>query len=595
MPNSNYTTFKETYTIGKEIAGDYQGQYQRSLVLYALAFVCQGLAYLSLFQLFNALLSSPIHSELAWYWLAAFVLCLGINGLARWFAHDFDYTATLPNVMHQMRLKLGDKLRTMPLERLNRYKTGDLNASLSSSVEESVTMLGMVSGMFLEVVITPLVVIIGLFFIDWRIALVLLVMMLLIVPLYIVKRRMTVLEKSGLGQAHAELESDIIEYVQGLPVLRATNQTGLNAKRLQHGILHVHAVQRATFWPTLFLLLLSDMLILAALVVIAMLGSLWVNDASLTIAAVAAILIMVSRLMEPMSLFLAVTVVLDIMSSSFRRVKELLDIPPLATHQPVATAQQFDIQLEGVDFRYQDQDQDQGQHQHAIRNVTVSMPTNAMTAIVGPSGSGKTTLTKLLMRYADPQHGSIKIGGIDIRNMSQQTLLSHFAVVFQEVYLFDASIFENIRLAKPSASDNEVIAAAKSAYCHEFINRLPAGYHTRVGDIGGSLSGGERQRISIARAILKDAPIVILDEPTAALDTESELAVQKAIDALVQNKTLIVIAHRLSTIAGADQILVIEQGELLEQGTHQTLLKHAGRYHDLWQAQLRSKVWKCET
>ena len=217
-----------------------------------------------------------------------------------------------------------------------------------------------------------------------------------------------------------------------------------------------------------------------------------------------------------------------------------------------------------------------------------------MASIVGPSGSGKTTMTKLMMRYADPQRGMIRIGGADIRNMTQEYLLSQFAVVFQDVYLFDESIIENIRMAKPDADDEAVKEAAKAAYCHEFIERLPHGYETGVGDIGGSLSGGERQRISIARAILKDAPIVILDEPTAALDTESELAVQKAIDALVRDKTVIVIAHRLSTIAGADKILVIEAGKLVEQGAHKALLDKKGRYHDLWQAQLRTKAWNQE-
>ena len=196
-----------------------------------------------------------------------------------------------------------------------------------------------------------------------------------------------------------------------------------------------------------------------------------------------------------------------------------------------------------------------------------------------------------MMRYADPQRGTIKIGGADIRCMSQEYLLSKFAVVFQDVYLFDESIMENIRMAKPDASDEEVKIAARAAYCHEFIERLSDGYETVVGDIGGSLSGGERQRISIARAILKDAPIVILDEPTAALDTESELAVQKAIDALVADKTIIVIAHRLSTIAGADQVLVIDESQLVEQGIHKDLLEKGGRYSDLWQAQLRSKKW----
>ncbi|WP_321419058.1 ATP-binding cassette domain-containing protein [uncultured Desulfobacter sp.] len=186
---------------------------------------------------------------------------------------------------------------------------------------------------------------------------------------------------------------------------------------------------------------------------------------------------------------------------------------------------------------------------------------------------GKTTITRLIMRYADPQTGLIMIGGTNIRQISQKELESYFAVVFQDVYLFDDSIMENIRMAKSGATDAQVIQAAKAACCHEFIKRLPDGYYTTVGDIGGSLSGGERQRISIARAILKDAPIVILDEPTAALDTESEVAVQKAIEKLVRNKTVIVVAHRLSTIAGADQILVIDDGMLIESGTYDSLLE----------------------
>ena len=244
--------------------------------------------------------------------------------------------------------------------------------------------------------------------------------------------------------------------------------------------------------------------------------------------------------------------------------------------------------FDAVDFSYH------GQAQQALDNVSVRIPGKSMTAIVGLSGSGKTTMTKLMMRYADPQKGMIRIGGADIRNMTQEYLLSRFAVVFQDVYLFDESIIENIRMARPDADDEAVKEAAKAAYCHEFIERLPHGYETGVGDIGGSLSGGERQRISIARAILKDAPIVILDEPTAALDTESELAVQKAIDTLVRDKTVIVIAHRLSTIAGADKILVIEAGKLVEQGAHKALLDRKGRYHDLWQAQLRTKAWNQE-
>ena len=208
------------------------------------------------------------------------------------------------------------------------------------------------------------------------------------------------------------------------------------------------------------------------------------------------------------------------------------------------------------------------------------------------SGAGKTTVTKLLMRYADPQQGQISIGGVDIRRLTPEQLNSLISVVFQDVWLFDDTLLANIRIARPQATRQEVEEAARAAQCLEFISRLPQGWLTPMGEMGGQLSGGERQRISIARALLKNAPVVILDEPTAALDIESELAVQKAIDNLVHNRTVIIIAHRLSTIAGAGNILVMEEGQVVEQGTHAQLLSHHGRYQALWQAQMAARVWR---
>ena len=582
---ANYATFKETYEVGKMIADNHAKDYKRSLLLYVLAYTMQGFTYLSIYGIMAALFSSPIAAGHAWIGFGLMVLFVLINTFARWFAHDFEYTDTMANMTHNMRSKLGKKLRTMPLEVLSSYKTGDLNSSLSSNVDESVMMLGMVSGMFIENFLTPIMVVIGMFFIDWRMAVLLMIIMPLAIPLYRRKRKSGFHERTEMTRANSALESDIIEYIQGIPVLRAMNQTGKNAKRLHEGIISVRDLQRSSNWGTITNLVMADMLILFALILIAVLGSIWVGNGTMSIATIAALLVIVSRLMEPLSLFLAVTSAMDIMNASFARVKTIMNTQPLKVGNPQSKAQSFEIVFNNVEFTYHDQEE------KALKECTIRIPGQAMTAIVGPSGSGKTTITRLMMRYADPQVGTIMIGGIDIRQMSQEALLSYFAVVFQDVYLFDESIMENIRMAKSDATDEEVINAAKAAYCHEFIRRLPKGYDTTVGDIGGSLSGGERQRISIARAILKDAPIVILDEPTAALDTESEVAVQKAIDTLVKDKTVIVIAHRLSTIAGADQILVIDNGKLVEKGTHSFLLEKQGRYNTLWQAQLRDKRW----
>jgi len=214
-----------------------------------------------------------------------------------------------------------------------------------------------------------------------------------------------------------------------------------------------------------------------------------------------------------------------------------------------------------------------------------------MTALVGPSGSGKSTLARLLLRHFDPQNGHVAIGGVDVRQIAPHQLNALVSIVFQDVYLFDDTVLANIQMARPDATQQEVEAAARMAQCSEFIARLPQGWNTRLGDMGARLSGGERQRISIARALLKNAPIIILDEPTAALDTQSERAVQAAIDTLVREKTVICIAHRLSTIAGADQILVLDGGQLVQSGTHAQLLQQEGRYRRMWQAQQQVKNW----
>ena len=263
---------------------------------------------------------------------------------------------------------------------------------------------------------------------------------------------------------------------------------------------------------------------------------------------------------------------------SAERIIEVLDAPVLPVLAPPQTPQDAGVCFEHVSFRYL------GRSKNALTDISFTAPAGSLTALVGGSGCGKTTLIRLIMRYADPQQGRILIGGSDIRALTQEDLMRQISVVFQDVYLFDDTIANNIRLGKADASDAEIEAAARTARCHDFIMAMPEGYQTRVGDIGGKLSGGEKQRISIARALLKNAPIIILDEPTAALDTESEVAVQQAIDALVQDKTVIVITHRLSTISGAQQIIVLSGGQVAESGTHSELLAQNGAYRRLWQA-----------
>jgi ATP-binding cassette, subfamily B, bacterial IrtB/YbtQ len=371
---------------------------------------------------------------------------------------------------------------------------------------------------------------------------------------------------------------------QGLPVLRATGQIGAQSQRLRDAI-HTqhHLQQRSNRLLTLPQMTLASIVEVGLLVLLGV-GILLLNQ-GLSLPSLFALLVIAVRFSEPISLFASFTGVFDIVEIALQRIDALLQIQPLAVQSPAASLTGSDIRFEQVSFTYA------GQVAPTLRSLSYHLPERSLTVLVGPSGSGKTTFTRLIARYADVQQGSIQIGGVDIRRVEATELLKQISVVFQDVYLFDDTIRQNIRLAKPMASDAEVEAAARASHCHEFVQRLPQGYDTRVGEIGGALSGGERQRISIARAILNDAPIVLLDEPTSALDTASERAVQQAIYQLVQNKTVVVIAHRLSTIVAADQILVLDAGQLVERGSHAQMLGQGGRYASLWQAQQRSRQW----
>lgn len=578
-------TLREAYRLALVIADEQAGLLKRSLLLFALSFFAQGCAYTCFYPLLKALFATPPDLQTAGWWVVAMAALGCLDLFCRWLAHNFDYTGAIVDVTHQLREKLGDRLRRMPLEHLYSHRTGDLSATLSICVDNAVLHMGVISSLILQTLIVPIVVIAGTLWADWRLALALLLLFPLAVPIYRWRRRSSRQEKRDVAQAYADVESDSVEYIQGLPVLRAVNQVGKKSARMQSSIATLRTAQaNGLIEATLPALLMSTLVEIGLLVVLAM-GTYWVLGGSCTIPVLAALLVMVSRLSEPLSIFVNVTPVLDIVETSFERIQELLAIRDLPVHPEAEQPNEYSIAFERVDFSYKDQET------KALEQISFSLPPCSLTALVGPSGSGKTTIAKLIMRYADPQSGLIRIGANDIRTLRQEELMRCLSVVFQDVYLFDDTIFNNIRMGRPEASDSEVEAAARSAYCHEFIQRLPQGYQTRIGDIGGSLSGGERQRISIARAILKNAPIVILDEPTAALDTESEVAVQRAIDALVRNRTVIVIAHRLSTVVGADTILVIVDGRLVERGTHAELLAGQGRYHQMWNVQQRVKQW----
>lgn len=578
------TPWRETYRQLLRSAGTRARQLRLALIGLLTAAALQGLGFACLLPLFASLLPEPSWPA-AIGWLAAMTALMGLATLVRWLAQGFEFGGHMVAASHELRTRLGEQLRRMPLERLQDKRTGEVNAMLLGNVDENLNYAMTVLNLILTATVTPLTAALATLLVDWRMGLILLLIFPLIIPLYRWQRPVFARGLRGLAEAHQRTNADILEYTQGLPVLRAARCEGERAEHLQASFAHLRDFQtRAQRRGSKPAVIIASVVELGLLVVVAA-GVTWVIAGTLDVAVLAALLVMIARFAEPLSLFVTYTKVLELMETALERVEALLAVVPLPQQAPAAVPVSFDIQFRGVTFQYAQSDRP------VLRDLDAELPARAMTALVGPSGSGKTTLTRLLMRHADPQQGTVRIGGVDVRAIPPETLNGLISVVFQDVYLFDDTVLANIRLARPEASDAEVEAAARAAQCLDFIERLPQGWQTRLGDIGGRLSGGERQRISIARALLKDAPIVVLDEPTAALDTESERSVQRAIDVLVRDKTVVVIAHRLSTIAGADRILVLEDGRLVQQGRHAELLAAGGRYRAMWEAQQQAKDW----
>ena len=584
MKNRN---FYELFKMFLQIAKEEKKTYLKSFISGVGAIIFTGLIYASFYIFFENLNAKNLQKTYEIFIIMSIFFILFLILKFKSSAYDHGFTSgNFVDVGHNLRQKLGRKLASAPLNLIAKYKTGHLNAVFSSNVNEAVMFVNMVPLMALEPAIVGVIFIVATFFFSVKLAILMLMMLPICMILYKFRRKLAIEEKSEFINANAQLEAQIIEYIQGIGVLRCVNKTGENASKLIQSIDEVRQIQikamKTAKIPTLAMGSIAVVLMNLCL----FLGIYLHNKNEISLGVVAACLLIASRLVEPFSIFLSLAAMFDLIDAGFSKVKEILNLKDLQTIKPNLIPKNFSIEFENVDFAYKDS------LQNALKNVNFFVEQGSTTAFVGMSGSGKTTATKMLMRYDDPQAGKIKIGGVDIKNMSQKELLSHLSFVFQDVYLFNDTILNNIKSSSLKADDKQIRIAAKMAHCDEFISNLPLGYDTFVGDIGGNLSGGEKQRISIARAILKNAPIVVLDEPTAALDNNSEVAVQKAISALAKDKTLIVIAHRLSTIVNADQILVFDNGSILERGKHEELLNLGGKYAQMWASQNLAKTWR---
>lgn len=480
------------------------------------------------------------------------------------------------------RLSLAEHLRKLSLGFLSKRDPGDLSSMLVTDFMMAETGISHHLPQLMGAVVMPVLAFASLIWIDWRMA----VSMFAALPLaLLVLWASTKAQRKLSGrqiQAKINAGNRLEEYLQGIRVMKAYNLIGDRFVRLRDAFAELRRAcirQEALLGP---FVLLSITLVRAGLTMMVLCGTYLLLGGKLSILVFVLFLVVGSRVFDPLTSALTNFTEFRYFSIAGGRILSLMNESEMKGEQQSPAA--GDIRFEHVSFAYQDKE--------VLHDINITLPKNSLTALVGPSGSGKSTVMKLCARFYDPQKGCIFFNGVPMNEINPESLMSHISMVFQDVYLFQDTIRNNIRFGKTDATEEEIIAAAKKACCHDFIMRLPKGYDTLVGEGGCTLSGGEKQRVSIARAILKDAPIILLDEATASLDPENEVEVQKAIDSLIKGRTVIAIAHRLKTIKDADQIIVLDNGRIKEEGTHDGLVKKDGLYAHLWNIQESISGWK---
>lgn len=486
----------------------------------------------------------------------------------------------------KLRIMLGNRLQKLSLGYYKRRDPGDLASVVLQDVSNFETIFGHSAGNIFAAFFGTIFISIFLFIIDWKLALI----MLSALPLayFIVYITGKIIASYGNKQIAARnaVSSRFIEYIQGIRHLKAHNQTGNSFSTLKNSFkdlrrrsITLEAVP-GPFILTTFIFLEFVFLFM----VYVSIGR--INAENLTIPAFIAFLIVGYKLYEPLKLIMIEYSIMNYMNVSLNRIIELLKSPLQDVGKNIVPTN-YNIEFKNVTFSYLDRE--------ILKDVSFTIPKNGLTALVGASGSGKTTIANLIARFWDVQKGEIKIGNENIKDMSPQTVYSFISEVFQDVYLFDDTIYNNIKIGKPNASEEEIMKVAEKAQVIEFLADLSDGINTKVGEGGSHLSGGQKQRISIARAMLKDAPIILLDEATASLDPENEIYIQQAIQELVKEKTVVVIAHKLQIIRNADKIIVLENGKIKEQGKHQNLLNNNSLYANYWHTQQNTSGWRLKS
>lgn len=512
---------------------------------------------------------------------AGYLLRVACHGISTILAHISAYI-----ILEGIRLKIADRLMKAPLGEVMGRRIGYLKNIIMDKVEDLEPPLAHMIPELTSNLLLPVAIFIWMLVIDWRMGLaVLIAPVLAMIPMFFLMRNYNS-QYAAYMEANNHVNSIIIEYVEGIEVVKAFNQSTSSYEKFVNAVQSFKEFTLAWFKSTWKSMNLMMAIMPTTLLGVLPVGLLLVQNGSISPAELAMGIILSLSIVGP--LMKATTFINEAKSMEYavEAANELLNLPVLPDSGKIVSIPHNDIALKHVTFSYDGSEQNE-----VLHDVNLELPEGSFTALVGPSGGGKSTIARLIARFWDVTGGNITIGGKNIKELSIRQLSELVSFVTQDNFLFNCSLKENIRLGNPNATDEEVYAAAKAACCDEFIVRLDKGYDTPAGDAGKRLSGGEKQRIAIARAILKNAPIVILDEATAFTDPQNEDKIQKSIMALSKGKTLLVIAHRLSTIQNADQIVVLKKGRIVDCGKQKELLKRCPLYADMWKAHIGAKNW----
>ncbi|AXG81617.1 ABC transporter ATP-binding protein [Streptomyces paludis] len=554
---------------------------RRMIVALVVGAVLQGIAFALLVPVLEALFGSD--PDEVWPWLWALLGVSVLYGAAYYWSLliGFEAGATLSRSLHH---RIGDRVAALPLGWFAPERVGQLGQLATKSVMDIMGVPAHLLRPLVTSFVTPVTVIALMYVFDWRLALAATLTVPLIVLVYRWSTGLSRLADVARSAAHAETGGRVVEFAQVQPVLRVFGRGPVRSgARLDDALRTQTDASRRVLVTGVPGLVGFVLVIQAAFTLILLTGTYLALDGGLGVAKLLALLVLAVRFTEPIAETAVLGSTLRTAGAALDRVAELLAQPTLPRSEDPKVPDGNAVRFEDVSFGYDGKP--------VLSGVSLTLGEGTMTALVGPSGSGKTTVSKLVPRFWDVDSGVVRVGGVDVRDIDPEVLMSRISVVFQDVYLFQGTILENIRVGRPTATDAEVREAARLARVEEIVHRLSDGWDAQVGEGGALLSGGERQRVSIARAILKNAPIVLLDEATASLDPENEQAVQDALSALTAGRTLLVIAHRLQTVAAADQILFLDEGRITEHGSHDELIAAGGRYASFWAERSRARDW----